>query len=1044
MKKFLLSLFAVLSASFAFAGDGTKANPMTVADVLAATMDGREVYVKGYIVGSCTGTGINSAEFGVSDKSSVSNFLLADDVNETSTDNVIAAQMPTAVRAGLALKNKPENLGKLVTVKAQLQKYFGKNGIKNISEYVFEGEETVDITNTPETAYTVSQARELIDANEGLFAFVYVKGEVMEGAQINTTNGDATYDITDGNGATLTVYRGKYLENKSFTNEDQLQDGDEVVVYGQLQLYTNQAEGTSTYEIAQGNYLYSLNGETEAGDDPTPGPVVTSITIQEAQALAANSTATVEGAIVYALCTNGAVLGDATGYIYYFNKSISGLAVGDQVTISGAVSSYGGFNQFTNTATVTKTGSVSSVTYPVPTEINLDTWVATPTIQYVKLTATLNISGNYYNLIVDGATAKGSIVGPVADMFTGIASDTTVTVEGFAMYTSGSSTKYANIIATKVTTDGEGGGGDPDPDPDPTPGPDPDPIIDGTEILTNGSFEEWADDMPVDWKSTNSASTAATVAQSTDAHEGTYAVEIKSTASTNKRLASKEIALEAGTYTFSIWMKSAGEASVAKMGYAYMDGTSIKYVYFMGDDNKEIEYSITPEYTEYTGTFTLETATTINLVVMNNKKSKAVSIIADDASLKKTEGGGGTDQKEDITNEATAPYTVSQAINFIDNKDTYDLSKVVYVMGEVAEVTEVSTDHGNATYTITDGNNTITIYRGKYLENKNFTNADQIQDGDEVVVYGKLTLYQKEGEESQYQMAQGNYLYSLNGKTEPEPEPTPDYSQVEALSIAEFLQKADTQNMYKLTGVVRNVVNTTFGNFDLCDQDNEETKIYIYGVVKADDLTNNKVWQSLEVNEGDILTIVGTYTTFKETPQIAKAIYIGHEKGSEPTVDITNTPETAYTVAEANELITAGKGLSAKVYVKGIISEIKSLDVSKWKRAQYYISDDGTTTNQFLIYNGYYLEGHDFQANDQIKVNDNVIVYGQLTNYNGTYEMVQDNFIYSHNGVLVDGINEVNAGLNADKSILYDLSGRRVEKAVKGLYIVNGKKVVIK
>ena len=35
-------------------------------------------------------------------------------------------------------------------------------------------------------------------------------------------------------------------------------------------------------------------------------------------------------------------------------------------------------------------------------------------------------------------------------------------------------------------------------------------------------------------------------------------------------------------------------------------------------------------------------------------------------------------------------------------------------------------------------------------------------------------------------------------------------------------------------------------------------------------------------------------------------------------VDISNTPETAYTVAKAKQLIDAGEGLSTEVYVKGI------------------------------------------------------------------------------------------------------------------------------
>ena len=140
MKKLLLSLFAVFTASFAFAGDGSKENPMTVADVLAATMDESTVYVKAYIVGSCTGTDLKSAEFGVSANSSASNLLLADAQTEKNVENVIAAQMPKAVREGLALKNVPENYGKTVLLKGQLIKYFGKNGIKNITEYELSGE----------------------------------------------------------------------------------------------------------------------------------------------------------------------------------------------------------------------------------------------------------------------------------------------------------------------------------------------------------------------------------------------------------------------------------------------------------------------------------------------------------------------------------------------------------------------------------------------------------------------------------------------------------------------------------------------------------------------------------------------------------------------------------------------------------------------------------------------------------------------------------------------------------------------------------------
>ena len=266
---------------------------------------------------------------------------------------------------------------------------------------------------------------------------------------------------------------------------------------------------------------------------------------------------------------------------------------------------------------------------------------------------------------------------------------------------------------------------------------------------------------------------------------------------------------------------------------------------------------------------------------------------------------------------------------------------------------------------------------------------------------------------------------------------------MEEISIAKFLENADPDTMYKLTGVVRNLKNATYGNFDLCDKDNEDVKIYIYGVVKQDDLENNKIWGSLGVVEGDVLTIVGTYTTYNDAPQIAKAVYIKHEKGSEPVVSIENTPETAYTATEAVALIDAGQGLSANVYVKGTISqvgiekngEMTDLPGNSYGNATYFITDGQTTLE---VYRGYYIGNEKFTAEDQIKVGDEVIVYGQLTKYNETYEVNRNNYIYSLNGV-TNGIGNIEV---AKSGAIFDLSGRRVEKAQKGIYIVNGRKFV--
>lgn len=163
---------------------------------------------------------------------------------------------------------------------------------------------------------------------------------------------------------------------------------------------------------------------------------------------------------------------------------------------------------------------------------------------------------------------------------------------------------------------------------------------------------------------------------------------------------------------------------------------------------------------------------------------------------------------------------------------------------------------------------------------------------------------------------------------------------------------------------------------------------------------------------------------------------------ADPSESIENTPETAYTVAKAFELITAGKGLDSKVYVKGIISEIKEVSTN-FGNATYYISDDGTTASQLYVYRGYGLDGEKFTSDTDIKTGDNVIVYGKLVNYNNTTpEVATGSQIYSLNGVT--GINSAtvaNSTLDVNAPI-YNLAGQRVSSDFKGIAIQNGKKFV--
>lgn len=166
----------------------------------------------------------------------------------------------------------------------------------------------------------------------------------------------------------------------------------------------------------------------------------------------------------------------------------------------------------------------------------------------------------------------------------------------------------------------------------------PKPIT-GENLLINGDFETWTEGQPDNWKSTSTAGNA-TLSQSEDARGGSYAVAIAANASSNKRMAYKELTLKAGTYKFSIYAKSTTEdKSQTEVGYVTVnngtaDSQGYKYGGYVSLNNTE--------WTEVSTTFTLSAQTTICLVVMNPKTTDyatAQTILVDDATLITSDGG---------------------------------------------------------------------------------------------------------------------------------------------------------------------------------------------------------------------------------------------------------------------------------------------------------------------------------------------------------------------------------------------------------------------
>lgn len=157
-----------------------------------------------------------------------------------------------------------------------------------------------------------------------------------------------------------------------------------------------------------------------------------------------------------------------------------------------------------------------------------------------------------------------------------------------------------------------------------------------SNLLENGGFESWTDGAPDQWKSTTSASNA-TLVQSTDAHSGSYAVQVNG-ASSNKRIAYKELTLKAGTYTFTFYAKAAtdGDSVSLRPGYAIVaNGSIASNDYKYGNYANGLTYG---EWTLVSHEFTLENDTTVNILIMNSKKPGKNALI-DDATLTTTDGG---------------------------------------------------------------------------------------------------------------------------------------------------------------------------------------------------------------------------------------------------------------------------------------------------------------------------------------------------------------------------------------------------------------------
>ena len=186
------------------------------------------------------------------------------------------------------------------------------------------------------------------------------------------------------------------------------------------------------------------------------GIPATGATVTEIVAMADASEVETLECTTIAKTAKGIVVWDGTTALYVYGDKAAEAQVGDNVKVFGTKKTYNGVPEIelvkdNEGHKVVIFSNGNSFETPAPADITAQAETYTASVaEYVKLTGTLSVSGNYYNLILDGTEAKqGSIVAPVEALNAASFDGKKITVTGWFNGLSGGG-KYINIITTKI------------------------------------------------------------------------------------------------------------------------------------------------------------------------------------------------------------------------------------------------------------------------------------------------------------------------------------------------------------------------------------------------------------------------------------------------------------------------------------------------------------------------------------------------------------------------------------------------------------------
>ena len=229
----------------------------------------------------------------------------------------------------------------------------------------------------------------------------------------------------------------------------------------------------------------------------------------------------------------------------------------------------------------------------------------------------------------------------------------------------------------------------------------------------------------------------------------------------------------------------------------------------------------------------------------------------------------------------------------------------------------------NATYCsfdLTDATGKIYVYN---VANKSEWSS-KVKNGGTVELAGLYDYYESK---SQHEVVKAQILSFTEGET-----PTP--SDIKDATVAEFLAAETSETvLYRLTGEITDIQNTTYGNLMLKDATGE---VLIYGVKKDKDAANTS-FSELGAEVGDKLTVVGYRGEHNGTKEMKSGYCEKLEKD-------TTTPK--FSVSKET-LSAAASATTASFDVKGNVKWTVASDNAAYTVSPASGDGNGTVTVSF-------------------------------------------------------------------------------------------------